>query len=76
MTLKITDQEFKERFSYVLNKTSNSTPTIITRKHNHSLVLLSLEDCKEIAKMLLSMQNYYDLVLDMQEKKSKNNICK
>lgn len=73
--LKITDQQFKKRFFYVLNKVSNGTPTIITRKHDPSLVLLSLEDCKEMAKMLFSMQDYYELFLDMQEIRN-NNMCK
>lgn len=74
--LKITDQQFKKRFFYILNKVSNGTPTIITRKHDPSLVLLSLEDCKEMAKMLFSMQDYYELFLDMQEIRNNNKICK
>jgi prevent-host-death family protein len=53
--------------SYILNKVSNGTPAIITRKHDPSLVLLSLEDCKKMAKMLFTMQDYYELFLDMQE---------
>ena len=74
--LKITDQQFKKRFSYILNKASNNTPAIITRKHNPSLVVLSLEDFKEIAKMLFNMQDYYDLVLDMQEIQNNKETCK
>ena len=73
--LKITDQEFKKRFSYILNKASNNDPVVITRKHNPSLVILSLEDYTEIAKMLLSMQDYYELFLDMQEIQNNNKIC-
>jgi prevent-host-death family protein len=72
--LKITDQQFQKRFFYILNKVSNGTPTIITRKHNPSLVLLSLEDCKEMAKMLFTMQDYYELFLDMQEIKNNNKM--
>ena len=74
--LKITDQQFKERFFYILNKASNNSPAIITRKHDPSLVLLSLKDCKEIAKMLFNMQDYYDLVIDMQEIQNNNETCK
>jgi hypothetical protein len=73
--LKITDQQFKKRFFYILNKASNSTPAIIVRKHDPSLVLLSLEDCKEMAKMLFTMQDYYELFLDMQEIKNNNKMC-
>lgn len=72
--LKITDQQFKQRFSYILNKASNNTPTIITRKHDPSLVILSLENCQKIARILFSMQDYYDLVIDMQEIQN-NKIC-
>jgi prevent-host-death family protein len=72
--LKITDQQFQKRFFYILNKVSNGTPTIITRKHDPSLVLLSLEDCKEMAKMLFTMQDYYELFLDMQEIKNNNKM--
>lgn len=74
--LKITDQQFKKRFFYTLNKVSNSTPAIITRKHDPSLVLLSLEDCKEMAKMLFTMQDYYELFLDMQEIRNDYKVCK
>jgi prevent-host-death family protein len=74
--LKITDQQFKKRFSYILNKVSDKAPVIITRKHNPSLVILSLEDFKEITKILSNMQNYYDLVLDMQEIQNNNETCK
>ena len=70
---KITDQQFKGRFFYILNKVSNNNiPAVITRKHDPSLVLLSLEDCKEIAKMLFTMQDYYELFLDMQEIQNNN----
>lgn len=72
--LKITDQQFQKRFFYILNKVSNGTPTIITRKHDPSLVLLSLKDCKEMAKMLFTMQDYYELFLDMQEIKNNNKM--
>lgn len=74
--LKMTDQQFKKRFFYQLNKVSNGTPAIITRKHDPSLVLLTLEECKEIAKMLFSMQGYHELFLDMQEIERNNKAFK
>ena len=61
-------------FFYILHKVSNGAPAIITRKHDPSLVLLSLEDCKEMAKMLFTMQDYYELFLDMQEIKYNNKM--
>ena len=69
---KITDEQFRKRVLYTLNKVSNTNiPVVITRKCEPSLIILSLKSLEAIEMIFSMLENPYEIYIEA--KKAKNS---